>query len=250
MNIIVCMKSVPSTETKVLVGDDGKSIDQSDIVYEINPYDEIAIEEGIKAKEAHGGKVTIITLGSATATQNIRKALAMGADEAIHLVCDGASLVDSSVVAKLLSNAIKELEFDLILCGKKSVDCDNQQVPNRIADLLGIPAVTAISKLELSSDSAIATKNIEGGSETVNLDLPALFSAEKGLNEPRYASLPGIMAAKKKPLEEKEVSLTDLKIRLSSLELPPPKPEGRIIGEGPEAAEELVKLLREEAKVI
>ena len=250
MNIIVCMKSVPSTETKVIVGSDGKSIDQSDIVYEINPYDEFAIEEAIKAKEAFGGKVTIITLGSGTATQNIRKALAMGADEAIHLVCDGASLVDSSVVAKLLANVIKEMEFDLIFCGKKSVDSDNQQVPNRLAHLLGIPAVTAISDFELSSDSAKAKRDVEGGSETVNLDLPALFSAEKGLNEPRYASLPGIMAAKKKPLEEREVSLEDKKIELGSLELPPPKPKGRIIGEGPEAAEELVKILREEAKVI
>jgi len=244
------MKSVPSTETKVLVGSDGKSIDQSDIVYEINPYDEFAIEEGIKAKEAYGGKVTLITLGTETATQNIRKGLAMGADEAIHLVCNGSSLIDSSVVAKLLANVIKEMDYDLILCGKKAVDCDNQQVPNRIAHLLEIPAVTSISKLELSSDTALATKNIEGGSETVKVNLPALFSAEKGLNEPRYASLPGIMAAKKKPLEEREVELTDEKIELISLELPPPKPKGRIIGEGPEAAAELVKILREEAKVI
>ena len=250
MNIIVCMKSVPSSETKVRVNSDGKSIDETDIVYEINPYDEFALEEAIKIKEAHGGKVVLITLGASTATQNIRKGLAMGADEAVHLICENIELADSAVVAELLAAALKEMEFDLIFCGKKAIDCDNHQVPNRIAQLLGIPAVTAISGLELTPESAKATRNIEGGAETISVNFPALFSAEKGLNEPRYASLPGIMAAKKKPVDERQVSVGDQLLELISLELPPPKPEGRIVGEGPEAAVELIRILREEAKVI
>ena len=250
MDIIVCMKSVPSSETKVRVNSNGKSIDETDIVYEINPYDEFALEEAIKIKEAHGGKVVLITLGAPTATQNIRKGLAMGADEAVHLICENIELADSAVVAELLAAALKEMEFDLIFCGKKAIDCDNHQVPNRIAQLLGIPAVTAISSLELTPESAKATRNIEGGAETISVNFPVLFSAEKGLNEPRYASLPGIMAAKKKPIDERQVSVGDQLLELISLELPPPKPEGRIVGEGPEAAGELVRILREEAKVI
>lgn len=244
------MKSVPSSETKVKVIPNGKSIDETDIVYEINPYDEYALEEAIKIKEAHGGKVVIITLGAPTATQNIRKGLAMGADEAVHLICENIELADSAIVADLLAAAMKEMEFDMIFCGKKAIDCDNHQVPNRIAQLLGIPAVTAISGLELTPESAKATRNIEGGSETISVNFPALFSAEKGLNEPRYASLPGIMAAKKKPIDERQVSVGDQLLELISLELPPPKPEGRIVGEGPEAAVELIRILREEAKVI
>ena len=250
MNIVVCMKSVPSSETRVKIGSDGVSIDQTDIVYEINPYDEFAIEEAIKAKEAHSGKVTILTLGSPSAAQNIRKALAMGADEAVHLMCENSELADSSAIAELLAATIKEREFDVIFCGKKAIDCDNHQVPNRIAQILGIPALTAISSLELTTESGNASRNIEGGTESVTLNLPALFSAEKGLNEPRYASLPGIMAAKKKPLEERQVSLNEEKVSILSLELPPPISEGRIVGEGPDAAKELVRILREEAKVI
>ena len=244
------MKSVPSSETKVKINSDGVTIEQTDVVLEINPYDEYAIEEAIRAKEAHGGKVTILTLGAATATQNIRKALAMGADEALHLICENAELADSSTIADLLYSAIKEIEFDVIFCGKKAIDCDNHQLPNRLAQLLDIPAVTAISNLELTTESGSAKRNIEGGTELITVNLPALFSAEKGLNEPRYASLPGIMAAKKKPLEERQVSMSNEKLTILSLELPPPKPKGRIVGEGPEAAGELVRLLREEAKVI
>ena len=250
MNIVVCMKSVPSSETKVKINSDGVTIEQTDVVLEINPYDEYAIEEAIRAKEAHGGKVTILTLGAATATQNIRKALAMGADEALHLICENAELADSSTIAELLYSAIKEIEFDVIFCGKKAIDCDNHQLPNRLAQLLDIPAVTAISNLELTTESGSAKRNIEGGTELISVNLPALFSAEKGLNEPRYASLPGIMAAKKKPLEERQVSMSNEKLTILSLELPPPKPKGRIVGEGPEAAGELVRILREEAKVI
>jgi len=244
------MKSVPSSETKVKINSDGVTIEQTDVVFEINPYDEYAIEEAIRAKEAHGGKVTILTLGAATATQNIRKALAMGADEALHLICENAELADSSTIAELLYSAIKEIEYDVIFCGKKAIDCDNHQVPNRLAQLMDIPAVTAISNLELTTESGSAKRNIEGGTELISVNLPALFSAEKGLNEPRYASLPGIMAAKKKPLEERQVSLSNEKLTILSLELPPPKPKGRIVGEGPEAAGELVRILREEAKVI
>ena len=244
------MKSVPSSETKVKINSDGVTIERTDVVLEINPYDEYAIEEAIRAKEAHGGKVTILTLGSATATQNIRKALAMGADEALHLICENAELADSSTIAELLYSAIKEIEYDVIFCGKKAIDCDNHQVPNRLAQLLDIPAVTAISNLELTTESGSAKRNIEGGTELISVNLPALFSAEKGLNEPRYASLPGIMAAKKKPLEERQVSMSNEKLTILSLELPPPKPKGRIVGEGPEAAGELVRILREEAKVI
>ena len=233
MNIVVCMKSVPSSETKVKVDSDGVSIEQTDVVYEINPYDEIAIEEAIRAKEAHG-----------------RKALAMGCDEAVHLICENVELADSSAVAELLSSSIKEMEFDVIFCGKKAIDCDNHQVPNRLAQLLDIPAVTAIFNLVLTTESGSAKREIEGGTELVTVNLPALFSAEKGLNEPRYASLPGIMAAKKKPFEERQVSLGDEKLKILSIELPPPTAEGRIVGEGPEAAGELVRILREEAKII
>ena len=264
MNIIVCLKQVPDTETLIKIAPDGQSIVKDDIKWVINPYDEFGVEEALCLKEKFGGEVTVIGLGPKRVTESLRTALAMGADKGI-LINDPA-LEDSDAIAtgKALAAAIKNLEFDLIFTGQRGVDDDMGLVGATLSDYLDIPQLSLIVKVEVSEDgkSVKVRRPVEGQTLVIESSLPALITAQKGLNEPRYASLPGIMKAKKKPLEEK--GLADLGLdpsefgkearRLKIIELiPPPQREaGRIIeGETPEEkAAELARLLHEEAKVI
>jgi electron transfer flavoprotein beta subunit len=248
VNILVCVKHAPDTETAVKIGADGKSVQTNDMNFILNPYDEYALEEALRIKEAKGGEVSLITLGPEDAKKSLRTGLAMGADNAYHIVCDGG--VDSLMIAGCLAEEIKKIPYDLILCGKQAVDNDNSQVPTMLAELLNLPNVSAIIKLELGEKTATAHREIEGGIEVVETSLPAVLSAHKGLNEPRYASLKGIMMAKKKEITDLYCSVKESGLEILDLAYPPSRQGGKIVGQGKEAVPELVRLLREEAKVL
>lgn len=249
MNSIVCIKRVPDSATRVRIAADVPAIDPAGVKYVLNPYDEYALEEAIRRKEEAGeGSVTAITLGPEAAKETLRTALAMGADEAVLLRSEGSP--DGLAVARALAEEIRDREFDLLLFGKQAIDDDGMQVPAMVAELLEVPCVTVVVELEIEDGRGVATREVEGGHEVVEFGLPAAVAAQKGLNEPRYPSLKGIMAAKRKPLEEKETELPDATVVLRALREPPPPQEGEIVGEGPAAVPELVRKLREEAKVL
>lgn len=264
VNIIVCLKQVPDTETQIKIAPDKKSIVKDDIKWIMNPYDEFGVEEALRIKEKYGGEVTIISVGPKRATEAIRTALAMGADKGILINDPALEGSDSLGTAKALATVIKDLNYDLIFTGQRGIDDDNGIVGATLAEFLGIPNLSVVTKVEISDDqkSVRVHRPIEGGTVVIESPLPALITAQKGLNEPRYASLPGIMKAKKKPLEEK--TLADLgldpsefgesarKLKVIELTPPPERKPGKIIeGETPEEkAAELARLLHEEAKVI
>ncbi len=264
MNIIVCLKQVPDTETQIKVGSDGKSIVTDDIKWVMNPYDEHGVEEALRIKEKFGGEVTVVGLGPKRVTESIRTALAMGADKGILISDEALEGSDSLAVAKALAAAIKELDYDLIFSGQRGVDDDMGVVGANIAELLDMPQLSVIDKVEVAEDgkSVKVNRPIEGSILVIESPLPALITAQKGLNEPRYASLPGIMKAKKKPFDEKTLSDLGLdatefgegarKVKVLEITPPPAREAGKIVeGETPqEKAAGLAKLLHDEAKVI
>ncbi|OQX95399.1 electron transfer flavoprotein subunit beta [candidate division KSB1 bacterium 4572_119] len=250
MKILVCVKQVPDTETKIKIGADKKSIDTSDINWILNPYDEYAVEEAIQIKEEkEGTTVTVISVGPERSVSAIRNAIAMGADEAVLIKTEDIYL-DSFTVAKALADVIKDLEYDLIFFGKQAVDDDNLQVGPMVAELLNLPCVSPIADLKLENGSVTVKREIEGGTEVIEASLPAVISADKGLNEPRYPALRGIMMAKRKPIDEKQVDMETAKIEIVQMAYPQSREGGKIVGEGVDAVPELVRLLREEAKVV
>ncbi|MBI2416664.1 MAG: electron transfer flavoprotein subunit beta/FixA family protein [Ignavibacteriales bacterium] len=248
MNIAVCVNHVPDTATKIKLTPDGTAVDLSGASFIVNPYDEFAIEEALKAKDKTGGTLYVISLGPDTNNETIRKALAMGADEGV-LIKSTASL-DSMAVAENLAHYIKELQCDLVFSGKQSVDYDNGVVPQLIAEYCDYNCIPVCVSFELNGSAVKAESEIEGGREVIETSLPVIIAAQKGLNEPRYASLKGIMAAKKKVIREVPTINTSVTINCSQYSLPAPKAAGRIIGNDASAVRELVKLLHEEAKVI
>lgn len=248
MNLAVCINHVPDTETKVKVGSDGKSIDPAGVNYVLNPYDEFAIEECLRLKEKNGGEVVAVSLGTDANKDTLRKALAMGVDKAVLL--KDAAARDSSAVARSLADYFKGVKPDIIFFGKQSVDSDDAAVGTMVAEMLGLPSVSVVVKLEVSGTKATAEREIEGGRERLETTLPAVFTAQKGLNEPRYPSLKGIMAAKSKPIEELQATAAEPKVEVRSMMKPPAKKAGKIVGTDASAVGELVRLLHEEAKVI
>ena len=248
MNILVCVKQVPDTETAVKIGADGKSIQTQDVNFVLNPYDEYAIEEALRIKEAKGGEVTLLSAGPEEAKKSLRTGLAMGADKALHLVCTHQH--DSLTLAQALADVIKTSSWDLVLCGKQAVDDDEAQMGIMLAQILDWPSVSTVIKLELGEGKATAHREIEGGIEVVETPLPAVITAQKGLNEPRYASLKGIMMAKKKEIAETPCSQAGSKIEVLDLSYPKARSGGKIVGEGVAAVPALIKLLHEEAKVL
>ncbi len=259
MNCIVCVTSVPDTASVIKIGAEGTGIDESGIKWIVSPYDEYALEEALQLTEAQGGEVTAVCLGPDRAEAALRDCLARGAHKAVHIVDGEGSLGDSLTIARILAAALKDREYDLVLCGFKGVGTDNGQVGQMLAEILDIPHVANVTSLEVGDGSLEAGREVEGGKEKVSSPLPALLTCQKGLNEPRYAALKGIMAAKRKPVEK--TSPGDLGIdeggdptvTLRSLELPPPKEAGTILqGEDDPAgaAAKLVRLLRDEAKAI
>ncbi len=256
MNIIACVKQVPDTEAQIKVKADGSGIEEGQIKWVMNPYDEFGVEEALKLKEKNGGDVTIVCVGPARAMETIRTALAMGADKGVH-ICDPAfDNADAFVTANALAAVIKTLPHDVIFCGQRAIDDDSGQVGAMLAEALGLPQLTLVTKLEFAGSSIKVIRPIEGAQLSIETALPAVVTCQKGLNEPRYASLPGIMKAKKKPVDVKNAAAigvaTDSKARVAKTVPPPARPPGKIIcGDEPaQKAAELGKLLREEAKAI
>lgn len=254
MNIVVCIKQTFDTEAKIVLNSAGQ-IDPNGVNLIINPYDEYAIEEGIRLKEKFGGEVTVVTMGSSRAPEALRTALAMGADKAVLVSDPALEGADEWLAAEALAKAVAGLSYDIILAGRIAIDDGSSQVALRLAERLGIPSVSSVLKLEINGPSATAVHDIDGGNETLEVSLPAVFTAQKGLNEPRYPSVAGIMKAKKKEL--KTFSLADLglnaeaKMKIGKFTLPAPRQGGKKIpGDAASAAHELARLLREEAKVL
>ncbi|MBK7980304.1 MAG: electron transfer flavoprotein subunit beta/FixA family protein [Ignavibacteriae bacterium] len=248
MKIAVCVSHVPDTATKIKIGNDGKSIDPTDVTYILNPYDEFAIEEALKTKEKVGGEVVIISLGQDSSKETIRKALAMGADSGILLKDEGNR--DSLSLANALASEIKAQGAELVFFGKQAVDFDNSITGQLTAEILGYNSVSVVISFNLDGNKIIAEREIEGGKEVVETSVPAVITCQKGLNEPRYASLKGIMAAKKKVIEEKNAANFENKSEIIQMNKPLGKQAGKILGNDSSAVKELVRLLKEEAKVI
>ena len=249
MKIVVCVSHVPDTATRIKIGSDGKTIDPNGVTYIINPYDEYAVEEALKLKERSGsGEVVAVSVGTDNSKETIRKALAMGVDSAVLLKDENHR--DSLGIAKALAEEIKAQGAKLVFMGKQSVDYDNSIVGQLTAELLDYNCVPVVVKLEIEGEKVIAEREIEGGREVVETSLPVVITCQKGLNEPRYASLKGIMAAKKKTIEEKPAASFTPTSEVLKMYLPPGKQPGRIIGSDASAVPELVRLLKEEAKVI
>lgn len=248
MKIAVCVSHVPDTATKIKISQDGKSIETGGVTFVINPYDEFAVEEALKTKEKSGGEVTVYSVGGDANKESIRKALAMGVDNGVLLKTDTPP--DTFAVANALAEEMKSQSYDLIFFGKQSVDFDNSITGQLTAELLGYNCISVVVSFKLDGNKISAEREIEGGKEVMETELPAVITAQKGLNEPRYASLKGIMGAKKKTIEEKPASVTPNRVETLGLKVPPAKKAGRIIGTDVSAVPELVTLLREEAKVI
>ncbi len=248
MKIAVCVSHVPDTATKIKIGQDEKTIDSAGVTYIINPYDEFAVEEALKTKEKFGGEVIVLSVGNDANKETIRKALAMGADQGILLKDNNPR--DSFSVAKALAEEIKNLNCEIVFTGKQSVDYDNSTTGQLTAELLGYNCVTIVVDLKIENNKVIAEREIEGGKEVVETELPVVITCQKGLNEPRYASLKGIMAAKKKVIEEKPAAVSENMVEIIKMKKPPEKQPGRIIGTDSSAVPELVRLLHEEAKIL
>ncbi|GIP38866.1 electron transfer flavoprotein subunit beta [Paenibacillus sp. J31TS4] len=255
MNVYVVLKQTFDTEEKVVL-QDGR-VSEEGVKFVINPYDEYAVEEAIRIKEAAGGTVTVVSVGPERTAEALRTALAMGADEAV-LIADDRIPADEYALSRVLAAFFADQAYDVVLGGNFSVDNGAGQVAVRLAELLGIPHVSSVTKLELSGGEAAVQRDAEGDLETLAVRLPALFTAQQGLNEPRYPSLPGIMKAKKKPF--RQLTLDDLSVTpeqiaartaRAELFLPAPRQAGRVLeGELPAQAAQLVQLLRTQSNVL
>jgi electron transfer flavoprotein beta subunit len=250
MKCVVCISQTPDTASKIALASDGKSIDPAGVKFILNPNDEYAVEEALRCREKFGGDVTIITVGGDTAKDALRTALAMGAEQAIFI--KDTARGDSYDVALNLAAAIKELNPDMVFCGRQSVDYDGSQVGAMLAELLGIPGVSFVAKMTIEGTTVTCEREIEGGRETVRTTMPCLITAQKGLNDPRYPSLPNIMKAKSKPITER----TPLEGAARTAVIRMTKPESKrrntvlVLASNPGAVKELVTLLHEEAKAI
>jgi electron transfer flavoprotein beta subunit len=248
MNILVCISQVPDTATKIAVGPEGTSINPQGVKFILNPYDEFAIEEGLRLKEAHGGTVTTLTVGGEGAKEILRTALAMGSDTAV-LVKDDVR-ADSFVVASSIAEAASELGPDIIIFGRQSIDFDSSQIPAMVAELLQLPNVSMVSSLTIADTTITCERDVEGGKEQLTMSLPCVISAQKGLNEPRYPKLPDIMKAKQKPITERAASTAAARVQTLSMALPSQNRLGKIFGDTDADLGEVVRLLHEEAKLI
>jgi electron transfer flavoprotein beta subunit len=259
LEIVVLLKQVPATESLITIAGDGRSIHTDGVKWIISPYDEFAVEEALKIKEKHGGTVVILSVGTDKTVEAIRTALAMGADKGVLIKDPAAAGCDGLGTARILASALKTMPHDVIIAGQRAVDDDNYLVGPAVAQLLNIPHISLVVKEEIAGGKITCHRTIEGGTVVLEAELPVLFTTQRGLNEPRYASLPGIMKAKKKPVETK--TLADIGLNAASVApktqivkmTPPPQRKGGRIIEGDSAqarAAALVKALHEEARVI
>ncbi len=248
MKIIVCVSLVPDTTTKIKISDSKKTIDESGVSFVINPYDEYAVEEAVQLKEKNGGEVIAISVGNEKYKEAIKKAFQMGADTGILIKSNEP--LDSFSVAKNLSDVIKEINPDIILFGKQSIDFDGSQIPTMVGEILSLPAVNIVTKLTISDGKALIEREIERGKELIEANLPLIIGTQKGINNPRYPNLKSIMASKSKPITEREPTYRENKTEIVEMNLPKAKSKGKILTDGAGSVPELVRLLREEAKVI
>ncbi len=262
MDVVVCIKQVPDTEQPIRVRPDGSGIDEQGLNWILNYYDEHAVEEALRVREKHGGTVTVVCVGPARAAEAIRTALAMGADEAVHVSDPALEGADPLQVARVLAQVVRQLRYDLVLCGRLATDDNASVVGPALAEYLGLPQATAISKLELRDGGATVEREVEGGVELLEVPLPAVFTVERTINEPRYPTLPGIMRAKRKEirtlglselgLEPQEVGAQASRVGYTRFEPPPRRQAGQIVTpDSPEEAARLIaRFLQETAKVL
>lgn len=248
MNILVCVSRVPDTATKIMVGGDGKTIEKNGVKYIVNPYDEFALEEALRLREKNGGTVTAITIGTDANTEVLRTALAMGVDKAI--LVKGDEPTDSYYVAANIAKVAKEINPDLILLGKQSIDFDSLQLPSMLGEMLEMPSVSVVSALTVEGGEIKADRDIEGGKEQVACKMPAIISAQKGLNDPRYPKLPDIMKAKSKPIDTRDAEKTVAKTTVVGIEIPSKARAGKVMDATDANIDEIVRLLNQDAKVI
>lgn len=260
MNIIVLMKQTPATESVIQISEDGRSVLTDTVKWIMNPYDEYAVEEAVRIKEAHGGEVVIVSVGTEKSVESIRTALAMGADKGILIQADRVQKYDGLEIAEILASQIRNMSYDLIIAGLRAVDDDGYLVGSAVAEHLSIPGIPVVVKQSIAGDTIQCVCMRDGGEIVLESKLPVLLTAQKGLNEPRYASMPGIMKAKKKPVEIKPLSdvveapetYGQSNMKQRCVRIAPERKAGRII-EGETAAQkvtELVRLLKEEENVI
>jgi electron transfer flavoprotein beta subunit len=258
MKTVVCVNYVPDTAIKVKLAADGKAVDLADAAHVVNPYDEFAVEEALRIKEKLGGEVIVVGAGADKASVGLRTCLAMGADSAIHVKDDAIERADAFAVGSVLAIVCGQLKPDIILFGKHSIGVDDGQVPAVVAEQLDLPQVSVVLKLDIQEGKFLAEREIEGAREVLAGTLPAVFTAQKGLNTPRYASLKGIMAAKKKQIEIRSLGSLGLpadclaaRLSVEQVTLPPSRPPGKMLtGDVAQTVPELVRLLHEEAKII
>jgi electron transfer flavoprotein beta subunit len=250
VKIAVCIKRTPDSESRFRVASSSTSIDETGLKFDIDDFAGYAVEVALQLNEKQGpGETVVVAVGSDVVQETLRKAMSMGADRAVHLKADSVPY-DGLAVAKALAAELKGGGFDLVLFGKHAFDTSSGVVGTATAELLGIPCVTAASALEISGGKGTARRELEGAAEKVEFPLPAAITIDEGIARPRYPSLKNIMAAKKKPLEVKPAQLGQVRVTVKSMELPPERPAGRIIGEGVAAVPELIRLLQTEAKVL
>jgi electron transfer flavoprotein beta subunit len=260
LKIAVCVKAVPDTETKIAITADKKGVESTGVSFITSPYDEFAIEAALQLKEKHGGETVVISMGGAECTDVLRNALARGIDSAVHLQDPAFVGLEPLSTAKVLAAAIKDGGYDVILLGQQGVGGDNNQVPAQLAELLDIPQALVLLKLEVEGTNFKAEREIEGAHELIEGTLPAVFSCQKGLNEPRYPGIKGVMAAKRKEIAVKnadalglagKIGVQNSALQLVELTLPPARPQGRLLdGDSDTQVKTLVQLLRTEAQVI
>ena len=250
MKIAVCIKRTPDSESRFKIASSGAAVDEAGLKFDIDDFAGYAVEAALQINEkAGGGESVVIALGPDNVQEVLRKAMSMGVDRAIHLKTDAVP-ADGIAIAKALAAELKAGAFDLVLFGKHSFDGSNAVVGTAVAEFLGVPCVTAASELSVANGSGTARRELEGAAEMVSFSLPAVVTIDEGVARPRYPSLKGIMAAKKKPLESKPAQLGPVRVTVKKAELPPERPAGRIIGEGAAAVPDLVRLLQTEAKVL
>ncbi len=259
MKVGVCIKSTPDTDTRIKIAGGGEGIDPAGIKWVISPYDTFALEQGAQTKEKFGGECVLFSVGGADANKNLRDGLAVGADRAVQIDDPAMKTADSLGIARALAAAIRAESLDLVFTGRQGIDLDNVQVPAMIAELLDWPHVSMVSEFSLDGDTFTAVRNVGGGArEKVTGKLPVVITADRGMNTPRFPKLPDIMKAKTKKLDAKNLSALGLSaddvapaLTLSGYDTPPARARGKLIaGDAATQAKELVRLLREEAKVL
>ena len=250
MKIAVCIKRTPDSESRFKIAASGAAIDETGLKFDIDDFASYAVEAALQLNEkAGGGETVVYALGPDSVQESLRKAMSMGVDRAVHLKADSIP-PDGIAIARALAAELKAGAFDLVLFGKHAFDTSAGVVGTATAEFLGVPCVTAASELRVENGAGIARRELEGAAEMLTFPLPAVVTIDEGVARPRYPSLKGIMAAKKKPLESKPAQLGAVRVTATKAELPPDRPAGRILGEGAAAVPELVRLLQTEAKVL